>query len=262
MGILNLTPDSFSDGGSYPDAEAAEAQAIKLVEQGADIIDVGGESTRPNSVPVSESEELRRVVPVIERLANRVGVAISVDTMKPGVARAALAVGASIVNDVAANREDDTMWQLVAGQGAGYVCLHMQGTPRTMQANPVYRDVVGDVRDFFFDRLKRLNDCGVAAEQIIFDPGIGFGKTLEHNLELLGALRDFSALGRPLLLGVSRKSFMGSLLGAGPEARLPAGLACACLAVEAGVRVIRTHDVAETVQAIRMAEAILSKTRA
>jgi dihydropteroate synthase len=261
MGILNLTPDSFSDGGSYLDAEAAVAQAIKLVEQGAEIIDVGGESTRPNSVPVSEPEELRRVIPVIERLASRVRVAISVDTMKPGVARAALGAGASLVNDVAANREDETMWRLVAEHGAGYVCLHMQGTPQTMQANPVYRDVVGEVRDFFFDRLKRLNDCGITAEHVIFDPGIGFGKSLGHNLELLGALRDFSALGRPLLLGVSRKSFMGNLLGAGPKARLPAGLACACLAVQAGVRIIRAHDVAETVQAIRMAEAILSKTR-
>jgi dihydropteroate synthase len=262
MCILNITPDSFSDGGNYLDAEGAVAQALKLVEQGAEIIDVGGESTRPTAVPVDEEEELRRVIPVIERLAGRVKGAISIDTMKPGVARAALVAGASIVNDVAANRRDPAMWRVVAESGAGYVCLHMQGTPQTMQANPVYRDVVGEVREFFFDRLTRLNDCGVAPERVILDPGIGFGKTLGHNLELLGALRDFAALGRPLLLGVSRKSFMGSLLGSGPAARLPAGLACACLAVEAGVRIIRAHDVAETVQAIRMAEAILGKTKA
>jgi len=262
MGIVNMTPDSFSDGGDYRDAAAAVEHAVKLVAQGAEIIDVGGESTRPNSVPVSEEEELRRVIPVIEQLADRIQVAISIDTMKPNVARAALQAGASIVNDVAANRREKTMWRVVADSGAGYVCLHMQGTPQTMQANPVYRDVVKEVRDFFFERLTRLHDCGVGVERVILDPGIGFGKKLEHNLELLGALGDFAALGRPVLLGVSRKSFMGNLLGTGPGGRLPAGLACACLAVEAGARIIRAHDVAETVQAIRMAEAILSRTKA
>ena len=262
MGILNVTPDSFSDGGACLEAGRAVACAIRMEEQGAEIIDVGGESTRPHSTPVSEDEELRRVMPVIERLAGRVRAAISIDTMKPGVARAALAAGASIVNDVAANRRDEAMWAVVAESGAGYVCLHMQGTPQTMQANPAYADVVREVREFFFERLSRLHGCGVRAEQVILDPGIGFGKTLGHNLELLGALRDFVALGRPLLLGVSRKSFMGSLLGAAAEERLPAGLACACLAVEAGARIIRAHDVAETVQAIRMTEAVLSKAKA
>jgi len=262
MGIVNVTPDSFSDGGECLDTRTAVARAIRLEAQGAAIIDVGGESTRPNSAPVSEEEELRRVVPVIEALAGRVKAAICIDTMKPEVARAALKAGACIVNDVAANRREETMWRVVAEYGAGYVCLHMQGTPQTMQANPAYVDVVGEVRAFFFERLARLRGCGVPEERVILDPGIGFGKTPGHNLELLGALPGFATVGRPLLLGVSRKSFMGSLLGASAADRLPAGLACACLAVEAGVGLIRTHDVAETVQAIRMTEAILSKRRA
>jgi dihydropteroate synthase len=261
MGIVNATPDSFSDAGRFPDARAVVAHALRLIEEGAEILDVGGESTRPGAVPVSQEEELRRVMPVLEQLAGRVRVPISIDTMKPEVARAALAAGASVVNDVAANRNEETMWRLAAQTGAGYVCLHMQGTPQTMQLNPVYRDVVREVTDFFSERLERLEDCGVLREQVIFDPGIGFGKTLEHNLELLGALPELARLGRPLLLGVSRKSFMARLLGAGPAARLPAGLACACLAVQAGAQIIRAHDAAETVQAIRMAEAILAKRR-
>ena len=262
MGIVNVTPDSFSDGGASANTGDAVARALRLVAEGAEIIDVGGESTRPNSAPVSEAEELRRVVPVIEQLVGQVKGPISIDTMKPTVARAALAAGASIVNDVAANRTDPAMWRVVAESGAGYVCLHMQGTPQTMQANPAYDDVVGEVRGFFFERLARLRGCGVGAEQVILDPGIGFGKTLAHNLALLGALREFTATDRPLLLGVSRKSFMGSLLGARTGERLPGGLACACLAVQAGTCMIRTHDVAETVQAIRMTEAILRNTKA
>ncbi len=258
MGIVNVTPDSFSDGGHFLDPSAAVAHALKLVGQGADLLDIGGESTRPGSVPVDEAEELRRVMPVIEALAGRVEVPISIDTMKPQVANAALHAGASIVNDVAANRADDSMWRVVAEAGAAYVCLHMQGTPQTMQANPTYTDVAREVGQFFRDRIRRLNDCGLRLEQIILDPGIGFGKTLEHNLQLLGALGGFTELGRPLLLGVSRKSFIGRLLGAEPPERLPAGLACACLALEAGAQIIRAHEVAETVQALRMAEAILA----
>jgi dihydropteroate synthase len=261
MGILNVTPDSFSDGGRFADVSAVVAHALRLVEEGAAILDVGGESTRPGSTPVSQEEELRRVLPVLEQLAGRVQVPISIDTMKPEVARAALAAGASLVNDVAANRNEEAMWRLVAQSGAGYVCLHMQGTPQTMQLNPFYEDVVREVTDFFSERLERLNGCGVRREQIILDPGIGFGKTLEHNLELLGALPELAGAGRPLLLGVSRKSFIARLLGTGLATRMPAGLACACLAVEAGARIIRTHDVGETVQAIRMAEAILARRR-
>jgi dihydropteroate synthase len=261
MGIVNVTPDSFFDGGRFLDASAAVAHALQLAEQGAEIIDVGGESTRPGALPVAESEELRRVLPVIEQLAGRIKVPISIDTVKPGVARAALAAGASIVNDVAANRADSALWRLVAEVRAGYVCMHAQGTPQTMQANPAYTDVAREVREFFAERIRRLNDCGVGRDQIILDPGIGFGKTVEHNLQLLGAARSFTSLERPLLLGVSRKSFIGKLLGAELVARLPGALACTCLAVAAGVQIIRAHDVAETVQAIRMTEAILANQR-
>jgi len=259
MGIVNVTPDSFSDGGKCLEPGAAVAHALELVEQGAEIIDIGGESSRPRAAPVTEAEELRRVMPVLEQLAGRVKVPISIDTTKPRVARAALETGASIVNDVAANRSDDAMWQVVAAARAGYVCLHMQGTPQTMQAKPHYANVTREITEFFLERLQRLRDCGIVPEQTILDPGIGFGKTLEHNLELLGALRSFTALGRPVLLGVSRKSFMGELLGAAPAGRMPAALSCAVLAIEAGVQLIRAHEVGATVQAIRMAEAVLAK---
>src|SRR6185312_7069212 len=181
-GIVNVTPDSFSDGGKFFDTAAAVDHGLKLVAEGADILDIGGESTRPRATPVPEAEELRRVIPVIEQLAARVKIPISIDTMKPAVARAAIAAGASIVNDVAANRADDAMWRVVAESGAGYVLMHMQGTPQTMQANPTYGDVVREVNEFFSERLQRLADCGIARERVILDVGIGFGKTLEHNL--------------------------------------------------------------------------------
>jgi len=261
VGVVNVTPDSFSDGGQFFDTQTAVEHGLKLVADGADILDIGGESTRPRATPVPEAEELRRVIPVIEQLAARVKIPISVDTMKPAVARAALAAGASIVNDVAANREDDAMWRLVAETGAGYVLMHMQGTPQTMQANPIYSDVVREVHEFFNERMQRLAICGIAREQVILDVGIGFGKTLEHNLLLIGALRSFTKLARPLLLGVSRKSFLGKVSGVETSGRLPAALACTVLAVGAGVQVIRTHDVAETVQAVRTAEAVLAHTK-
>jgi dihydropteroate synthase len=261
MGIVNATPDSFSDGGEFLRPEAAIKHGVELAGAGAEIIDVGGESTRPGAVPVPEAEELRRVLPVIQGLTARVSVPISIDTMKEGVARAALRAGASIVNDVGANRTDTGLGRLVAASRAGYVCMHMQGTPQTMQTSPAYEDVVREVKAFFLERLGRLRDCGVEPDQIILDPGIGFGKTVEHNLLLLGALRSFGELHRPMLLGVSRKSFLGKVTGASMDTRLPAALACACLAVEAGVQLIRSHDVAETVQALRMAEAILSLRR-
>jgi dihydropteroate synthase len=258
MGIVNVTPDSFSDGGRFLDPDAAAAHAEQLVAEGAEIIDIGGESTRPGATPVPEAEELRRVLPVFERLTDRVSVPLSIDTMKPAVARAALQAGASIVNDVAANRTDPAMWRLVAETGAGYVCSHMQGTPQTMQLNPSYTDVAAEVNTFFTDRVQQMNGCGVAREQIILDPGIGFGKTVEQNMQLLGALQKFVRLERPVLLGVSRKAFLGKIAGDGTTGRLPAGLACAVLAVASGVNIIRTHDVAPTVRAIRMAEAILA----
>jgi dihydropteroate synthase len=260
MGIVNVTPDSFSDGGQFLDPNSAVARGLELEAQGAEIIDVGGESTRPGAAPVDEQEELRRTILVVEALSRKLKSPISIDTMKVGVARAALQAGASIVNDVGANRTDPAMWRLVAETQAGYVCMHMQGTPQTMQVRPVYRDIVGEVHDFFLDRLQRLSGCGVAREQIILDVGIGFGKTMEHNLALLGALRKFAALARPMLLGVSRKSFLQQAVGAGPLERLPAALACTVLAVAAGVQVVRSHDVTETVQALRIAEAVLART--
>jgi len=257
MGIVNVTPDSFADGGQFFDAGKAVAHALEQVAQGAEILDVGGESTRPGAEPVSEAEELRRVVPVIEALARRVPVPISIDTVKPAVARAALAAGASLVNDIAANREDQAMWQVVADAGAGYVCMHMQGTPQTMQTEPHYTDVAREVGEFFAERLARLAACGVRTEQVALDPGIGFGKSVTHNLQLLGALGSFTRFARPLVLGVSRKSFIGKIAPAEVSQRLPGSLACASLAVEAGVQIIRVHDVAETVQAVRVAEAIV-----
>jgi len=262
MGIVNVTPDSFSDRGQFLESGAAVAHALQLAQQGADLIDIGGESTRPHAAPVSEAEELRRVMPVLEGLAGKLRVPISIDTMKPGVARAALAAGASIVNDVGANRPDDRMWRVVGEAGAGYVAVHMQGTPLTMQDHPNYDDVTREVGEFFSDRILRMSDCGVPREGVILDPGIGFGKTYEHNLQLLGELARFANLERPLLIGVSRKSFLGRLAG-GEEfpARLPAALACACLAVEAGVQIIRVHDVAETVGAVRATEAIMAHRR-
>jgi dihydropteroate synthase len=257
MGVLNVTPDSFSDGGKCWLLEAALAHAQAMIQAGADWLDVGGESTRPGAPMISAEEEIRRIQPVIEQLAKNFSTPISVDTQKPAVARAALRAGASLVNDIAANREDLDMARLVAETGAGYVLMHMQGTPATMQQNPTYADVVREVDEFFAARLARLEQLGVAREQVALDPGIGFGKTLAHNLALLAALPRFQRHGRPLVLGVSRKSFLGQLAEAPtPIERLPGSLACAALAVRDGVQVLRVHDVRETVQAARVAEAI------
>jgi dihydropteroate synthase len=262
MGIVNVTPDSFSDGGKFLDPSVAVEHAHTLAAQGADLIDVGGESTRPGATPVSEAEELRRVLPVIEKLAGELKAPISIDTMKPAVAQAALRAGASIVNDVAANREEPAMWRIVAESGAGYVAMHMQGTPQTMQQKPAYQDVVGEVNAFFGDRLARLQQAGVSAEHTVLDPGLGFGKTAEHNLQLLAAVRSFMNWNRPLMLGASRKSFLGHFAGTTTvEARLPASLACACWAVAQGVQIIRTHEVEATRQALRLTEALATNHR-
>ena len=259
VGVLNVTPDSFSDGGRFLGADAAVAQGLKLAAEGADIIDVGGESTRPNATPVGEEEELRRVLPVIEELNRRTKAALSIDTMKPGVARAAVKAGASIVNDVAANRFDPEMGRVVSESGAAYVLMHMQGTPQTMQKNPSYKDVAAEVNEFFGRGLKQLAAFGVAAERVILDVGIGFGKTLEHNLQLLGGLRSFTKWERPVMLGVSRKSFIGAITGeAKTGERLPGSVACACWARAAGAQIFRVHDVAATRQALRMTEAIMN----
>jgi len=255
MGIVNVTPDSFSDGGSCFDSRKAVKHALVLIEQGAEILDIGGESTRPNAKPVSEKEELRRVIPVIQRIAEKIKIPLSIDTMKPAVARAALAAGASIVNDVAANRGDDEMWRIVAEFRAGYICMHASPALHKLEKQ---KRIVHEVGRFFRERLKKLNAYGVSSDQVVFDVGIGFGKTLEQNLQLLAGLRSFTKLKRPLLLGVSRKSFIGKLLGAEVNERLPASLACASLAVADGVQIIRTHDVAETIQAVRMTESIVA----
>jgi len=258
MGVVNVTPDSFSDGGRFFEPSTAVEHALKLVEQGADIIDIGGESTRPNATLVTEDEELRRVLPVIEELKRRSAVLLSIDTMKPRVARAAVAAGAVMVNDVGANRFDPEMAAIVKQTGATYVLMHMQGTPQTMQKNPRYENVVAEVNEFFSSGLDKLDAFGVAREQVVLDVGIGFGKTLEHNLQLLGALGDFTRWNRPLMVGASRKSFLGKLTGqAEASARLAGSLACACWGRAAGAQIFRVHDVAETRQALRTVEAIM-----
>lgn len=256
LGVVNVTPDSFSDSGKFLDPERAVAHGLALAAEGADLLDVGGESTRPGAAPVPEAEELRRVRPVIRALAARAGVPVSVDTMKPAVAAAALEAGAAVINDVAAVDAGPEMARLVAASGAGYLAMHMQGTPRTMQAAPAYADVVGDVRAALAALLSRLAAAGVAAEQVALDPGLGFGKTPAHNLALVARAGEFAALGRPLALGVSRKSFLGHVTGAATEVRLPAALACSVLARARGAAIFRTHDVAATRQALRMADAL------
>ena len=256
MGVVNVTPDSFSDGGEFQSTDQAVEHALRLAEEGADILDIGGESTRPSATPVDESVELSRVIPVIEKLAGQTQAALSIDTQKPTVARAAVKAGAVIINDIAANREDEAMWQLVAETGAGYVAMHMQGTPQTMQEAPQYGNVVNDVEAFFISRMTRWNDWGMALEQVVLDPGIGFGKTVEHNLALLAALERFTKMQRPLLVGASRKSFIGHVTNTEVNDRLPGGLACACHAAQAGAGIGRVHDVKETVQALQTWEAI------
>jgi dihydropteroate synthase len=261
MGILNVTPDSFSDGGRFLHIEAAVEQAKQMVTEGAEIVDVGGESTRPNAEVVSVEEELARVIPVIERLAAELEVLISIDTQKPAVAEAALKAGAHIVNDIAANREDPRMWEIVAAAEAGYIAMHMLGTPQTMQQSPEYSDVISEVNEFFAGRLEKLASAGVLATQVALDVGIGFGKTLEHNLKLLAGLRVFTMEGRPQLLGASRKSLFGKLLDLDVDQRLAPGLACATWGVANGIQILRVHDVAPTVHAVRMTEAILQRTK-
>lgn len=257
MGVLNVTPDSFSDGGQYLDQAAAVNRALQMAEEGADIIDIGGESTRPGAEEVSAEEESRRVLPVITALRRQSPVLISIDTRKPSVAKAAVACGAQIINDVGAVAAGQQMWEVLKDSGAGYVAMHMLGDPKTMQKNPHYGDVAAEVKAFFENRLESLRSNGIAPEQIALDPGIGFGKTAEHNLSLLRELNSFGSLGRPITIGVSRKSFIGKITGGESGGRLFGSIACACLAVAAGARVIRAHDVKETRQAIKMTEAVL-----
>ncbi|HKB51282.1 MAG TPA: dihydropteroate synthase [Solirubrobacterales bacterium] len=255
MGVVNVTPDSFSDGGLYLDADAAISHGEELAEQGAEILDVGGESTRPGAEEVSAEEELARVEPVVAGLAQTA--TVSIDTSKATVARAALDAGASIVNDVSALRHDPEIAALCAERGAGLVLMHMQGDPRTMQENPVYDDVVDDVKAFLAERLEVAVAARVAEERIWLDPGIGFGKSLDHNLELLRRLGELRELGRPLVVGTSRKSFLGKIDGSEVDDRLGGTIASSILAAAEGADVLRVHDVAEAAQAAKVARAIL-----
>jgi dihydropteroate synthase len=267
MGIVNVTPDSFSDGGRFLDPDAAVAHGIELAEQGADVLDVGGESTRPGAAPVPAEEELRRVLPVVERVAAATTVPLSIDTTKAAVARAALDAGATVVNDVSAGRSDPEILDVTADAGAGYVVMHMQGEPRTMQANPRYDDVVAQVGDFLADRIDVARAAGVAAGGLAADPGIGFGKTVEHNLQLLACLPALAErVGVPVLVGTSRKTFVGKLLARAGAAsgdlpvdqREEGTLATVVWAVERGASIVRVHDVLPAVRALRLLDALHS----
>jgi len=255
MGVLNVTPDSFSDGGLYDSPDAAVSRALRMVEEGADVIDLGGESTRPGADPVPADVEWSRVGPVLARLAGKLDVPISIDTRKPEIAEKALEAGASIVNDVSAFRAAG-MAEVVAAVGAGAVLMHMLGEPKTMQAAPTYADVAQEVRDFLEARVKEAIGVGVEPLAIAVDPGIGFGKTVEHNVQLLRQLDVIAGLGRPIVVGVSRKSFLERLGAGGPGERLPGGIAAAAYAVLRGADVVRTHDVLETARAMRAVDAL------
>ena len=259
MGVLNVTPDSFSDGGRFLEASAAVERAREMEAEGADIIDIGGESTRPGAMAIPADEEMRRVLPVIHAVRGAVGCAISVDTMKAEVARAAMEAGADIINDVSGLQADPDMAAAAAGTGAGLVLMHMQGSPQTMQKHPAYADVVQEIQASLRHSMELALRAGAAAESIALDPGIGFGKTLEHNLTILREPAVFSLDGRPVLLGVSRKSFISRLLGPmDPAARKWPTVALTSMAREQGARIFRVHDVKDNRQALRMTEAILA----
>ena len=259
MGILNVTPDSFSDGGIFLARDAAVAHALAMVEEGADIIDVGGESTRPGAQAVSVQDELDRVIPVIEAIARAVPVPVSIDTSKPEVMRAAVAAGAGLINDVRALRTTGAV-ETVAALEVPVCLMHMQGEPRNMQHHPVYTDVAGEVRDFLQGRIEACVAAGIPRQRLVIDPGFGFGKTVEHNLELLRRLGELRTLGAPILAGLSRKSMIGALLGLPVAQRLQASVALALIAVQNGATILRVHDVRATREAIRMFEAVYPRT--
>jgi len=259
MGIVNATPDSFSDGGQFLQADAAIAHGMDLCEAGADILDVGGESTRPGATAVATAEELRRVIPVIRKLRDRTDAVISVDTTKAAVAAQALEAGACIVNDVSACTGDPQMPRVVSDAGCGVVLMHMQGRPRTMQEAPRYEHVVREVRDYLAERAKDMEEAGTASACIALDPGIGFGKTLEHNLDLLAGLHELLEIGYPVLLGVSRKRFLGALTGREVGERLAGSLAAATYGVVQGAAILRVHDVAETVDMVKVIRALQAR---
>jgi len=256
MGIVNVTPDSFSDGGSFLDPSQAAVHALRLAEEGADIVDIGGESTRPGADAVDADEELRRVLPVIEQVSARSDVAISIDTTKARVALAALAAGAHIINDVSALTHDPEMATVASDRRAGVVLMHRRGTPRTMQDAPCYDNVVATVHDYLVERVEAARAAGIAAEALAVDPGIGFGKTVTHNVQLLANVKAWRVEGINALVGLSRKRFIGDVTGASVEDRLAGSLAALVSCVSAGVEIMRVHDVAASVQAARMARAI------
>ncbi len=259
MGVLNVTPDSFADEGKFFDVDAAVAHGIAMAEEGADIIDIGGESTRPGAEPVSADEELRRVVPVVEKLGGKISKLISIDTSKAQVAHAALDAGASIVNDVTGGRGDPEMLPLVGKRKAAFIVMHMHGTPLTMQIEPRYENVVAEVGDFFLQQYGRALECGVDPMRVAFDPGIGFGKTPAHNLELLRNVERLRVDDRPIVIGVSRKSFLGKMSGTADMGdRLAPTVAFTALLRARGADVFRVHDVKENLAALRIAEAVLS----
>jgi len=257
MGIVNVTPDSFSDGGRYESTEKAVEHALQLVEEGADILDIGGESTRPGATPVTLEEELRRVIPVIEKLSAVAGVPLSIDTYKPEVMRAAIAAGADIVNDVRALQEPGAL-EIVAASNAGVCLMHMQGTPQTMQIDPQYQDVVAEVKTFLAERMQAANAVGIANERIVLDPGFGFGKRTIHNIALLQQLQAISGLGRPLLVGLSRKSVLGQIVGGDVYVRLHASIAASVISAMKGARIVRVHDVKATADALKVVSAVLA----
>ncbi len=255
MGVLNVTPDSFSDGGRFDKLDAAREQALRLVEEGADLVDVGGESTRPGSDSVSLSEELDRVVPVIEAVIAETGTIVSVDTTKPEVMREAAAAGAGMINDVRALQDPGAL-EAAAETGCAVCLMHMQGKPRTMQQNPEYENVVSDVLAFLAGRVDACEAAGIDRSRLVIDPGFGFGKSVEHNLELLGRLEAFLALDLPILAGLSRKSTLGAITGREVDDRMPASIVAAAIAVQNGAGIVRVHDVAPTVDAIRVVQAV------
>ncbi|MCI0532318.1 MAG: dihydropteroate synthase [candidate division Zixibacteria bacterium] len=252
MGVLNVTPDSFSDGGRFLDIDSAIRQGISMAEEGADIIDVGGESTRPGSEPVPAQEEIKRIIPVITELASRINIPISVDTYKAEVARKALSAGAEIINDISALRFDPEMADVAKEFNSGLVLMHMQGNPKDMQRAPVYNDVLAAIRDFFTEQTEFALSRGIDRSKIILDPGIGFGKTTEHNLRILQNLSYFKSLKFPLLIGVSRKSLIGNILNLPSAERLEGSLAGMVFAIQNGANIVRVHDVRESVRAARV----------
>jgi dihydropteroate synthase len=256
MGILNVTPDSFSDGGRYQDAELAIEHGQKLVKDGADFIDVGGESSRPGSELVSREEEIRRVIPVIASLVKKIGIPISIDTCKSEVAEAALQVGAVIVNDISSMTFDEKMISVVAKHHASVVLMHMKGTPKTMQIDPTYKNVTEDVKQYLLGRIEAATKAGI--KQIIIDPGIGFGKKFEHNIQLLKELKTFTSLGHPLLVGVSRKSFLGIILNLPPGDRMEGTAAAVTASILNGTNIIRVHDVKEMKRVAMVSDALKS----